>query len=655
MVVPFNFAVLDENRVRAHAARLNLTLPHVEQLQLLTRMDSFDVQAAPGCGKTTLVGLKLCLLASGWNSEQQGICVLTYTNTAKDQIRKILDSDQTGRRLLRFPHFVGTFQAFVDTFLSLPHLRSLGIELRAIDDDFYADAASRTLVKGNYFTLRPFLERRKNGEELVRKATYRFTESRLEVFSEAGSLPFKSDTQSGRQFIQIKNRLRDYGIFRYADMFALAHQYLCQNQSLTDSLRWRFPMMLVDEMQDTKRMQDDLLSPIFHIDQCIVQRIGDVNQRIFEEDSDDGEACDFPRAGFLSLPQTMRFGQQIASAASCLTLNQSQDIEGIGDCPNLPPVLIMFNEEQAPLVLERFARLVAECVPRSELNRYPVKAIGARKSSDASKFPKAITCYNPFYRKLPQARTKPEHLFKAVAVAQAGMKSTGQTSTAASVLWDAVSELLRRWEVRVEGRQPTRRSVQYSLEQRGTEFWISFKTSLRRLLALDLNDQVACESAARDLIETLTSVFGLTPTPGATAFCKYDPEDCTADSQANEQGLFLTFSTNAGNVTIGFDTIHNSKGETHAATLILECYSKEGIHDLSDVLPAIVNRQKSQRAKMVSVKRAGLLIFVGMTRPTSLLAFAVLKDHASPYLNDFRSLGWRIEEVADTQTLLPPI
>ena len=45
-----------------------------------------DVQACPGSGKTTMVAAKLLILANKWNRPYQGVCVLTHTNVAKNEI-----------------------------------------------------------------------------------------------------------------------------------------------------------------------------------------------------------------------------------------------------------------------------------------------------------------------------------------------------------------------------------------------------------------------------------------------------------------------------------------------------------------------------------------------------------------------------------------
>ncbi len=83
-----------------------------------------DVQACPGSGKTTLVGLKLQLLLEQWHDAYGGICVLTHSNVAISEIVARLGTGFIGTKLLSYPHFIGTIQEFVNSFLALPYARS---------------------------------------------------------------------------------------------------------------------------------------------------------------------------------------------------------------------------------------------------------------------------------------------------------------------------------------------------------------------------------------------------------------------------------------------------------------------------------------------------------------------------------------------------
>lgn len=107
-----------------------------------------DIQACPGSGKTTLVGLKILCLARKWRALRQGICVLTHTNVAKEEILKCLSVEQSGHALRGYPHFIGTIQEFVNLFLALPWLRSKGMSVSQIDDDYCIARLERSASYG---------------------------------------------------------------------------------------------------------------------------------------------------------------------------------------------------------------------------------------------------------------------------------------------------------------------------------------------------------------------------------------------------------------------------------------------------------------------------------------------------------------------------
>jgi superfamily I DNA and RNA helicase len=51
--------------------------------------NTVNIQACPGSGKTTTLAAKLMILAEKLpKSFQQGICIITHTNTAVDEIKK---------------------------------------------------------------------------------------------------------------------------------------------------------------------------------------------------------------------------------------------------------------------------------------------------------------------------------------------------------------------------------------------------------------------------------------------------------------------------------------------------------------------------------------------------------------------------------------
>lgn len=103
--------------------------------EVLKDMTSIDVSACPGSGKTTLLVAKLAILANKWQYRTKGICVLSHTNAARDEIEKRIGHLAAGRSLLAYPHFIGTIHGFVDQFLALPWLRSKGYPIKMVDTD----------------------------------------------------------------------------------------------------------------------------------------------------------------------------------------------------------------------------------------------------------------------------------------------------------------------------------------------------------------------------------------------------------------------------------------------------------------------------------------------------------------------------------------
>ena len=76
---------------------------------IIKNLESIDIQAFPGSGKTTILVAKLAILAKKWTSTTSGICVLSHTNVAREEIEKRLGNTEIGAELLRYPHFIGSF------------------------------------------------------------------------------------------------------------------------------------------------------------------------------------------------------------------------------------------------------------------------------------------------------------------------------------------------------------------------------------------------------------------------------------------------------------------------------------------------------------------------------------------------------------------
>ena len=127
------------------------------QLKVLQNINNLDVEACPGSGKTTVLVAKLALLARYWTPKNQGICVLSMTNAAREEIQERLGNTIEGQKLLHPPHFIGTIHSFFSEFLAKPHLNSNNMSIVSIDDDFCRSQRRKTLQKEAYLELTDYL------------------------------------------------------------------------------------------------------------------------------------------------------------------------------------------------------------------------------------------------------------------------------------------------------------------------------------------------------------------------------------------------------------------------------------------------------------------------------------------------------------------
>jgi hypothetical protein len=647
MILPIDPDCLSVEAIQHKASALGLTITDAEQINFLQRTDTFDLQAAPGCGKTTLTGLKLCLIASGWQSLTQGVCVLSHTNVAKKQIMDILARDTDGSRFLTYPHFIGTIQTFVDTFLAFPHLRSDGIEIRIIDPDIYARVALKELNLGPYPNLKTLSTRRPSIQPLVSTARYFWRDGALTVAGtvnqKLSQFPFGVTAPSTQEFIALKEKLKNRGIFGYEDMYGFAFKYLETSSHTTSAIRLRFPFVLIDEMQDTDNVQDSLLTRLFGSGKSALQRIGDVNQRIYSgsDHSEEGSST-FPIAGCDSLPKSKRFGTGIAKLASKLTCTSPQVLQGDSERTDIPPTLILFEPKSVSMVLSTFAKLAYLQLDSSQRSTLSIKAVCARKSSNADEFPTHLTTYWPEYRPSAVRPGRTTRLIAAVQKVKLGRSVAWHEHF--QVLMESCCDILTQWGWKIDERRPRPHSLRNFLLKANASESLPVRRALLGLQGIDLVDQPAWEAAVQQLLSALAMVCGLEEPPEKVLkYCEHCSDLILAPGDA-KVCTSAEFEIEGEKLTVELDTIHASKGETHAATLVLESFNST--YDLKEVLPILIGKENRQRvSKTKAVQAAIRTTFVGMTRPKHMICFAVRKSHIEAHLAEFERQGWVIHDL----------
>lgn len=320
-------------------------------MAVIRRTDSVDVEACPGSGKTTLLVAKLAILARRWKWSRSGMCVLSHTNAARDEIVNRLSASPEGAALLQYPHFIGTIHGFANEFLAIPYLRSKNNPITMIDTDV---ALSRRWAKVPRAT-KIFLDRKNNGDgrAFLRYSRDDFGGGKMSTLGE--------HTPTYAVVRAICEESSRQGYFCYDELFIWAGKLLDEQPTAATSLRARFPMLFIDEVQDNDESQSSLLHRVFMqgADPCRRQRLGDSNQAIYQSAAvTAGATTDtFPGAVRADLPNSFRFGGIIANIADPLGLTP-QGLVGLGSGPHHPPTILLFNDGSVRSVLPEYGSLL---------------------------------------------------------------------------------------------------------------------------------------------------------------------------------------------------------------------------------------------------------------------------------------------------------
>jgi len=114
-----------------------------ERIEFIKNLDTIDLHAVPGSGKTTALMAKLLILERKLPFEDSsGILAISHTNTAVDEIKnKIADYCP---KLFSYPNFVGTIQSFVNKFLARPYYNQrIESKIISIDDNLYNEIINK--------------------------------------------------------------------------------------------------------------------------------------------------------------------------------------------------------------------------------------------------------------------------------------------------------------------------------------------------------------------------------------------------------------------------------------------------------------------------------------------------------------------------------
>lgn len=646
-----------------------------QRRQVITCMETKDIKAAPGSGKTTALLAKLFILAQRMPfKDRRGICVLTHTNVAIDEIKSRLGSKADV--LFAYPNFFGTFQSFVDKYLAIPYY-ALATKSRAItiDEEYYEEKIKKqvmgnirgvkteTLKNARYFLLSSKIDISKiriKSDEKKRFLTVGMNGKKIDVKRpRKGKLPDFSEEQKEAildWFIRVRRKTLSDGVLCYDDAYLLANHYIERYGSqLKDLFSHRFSFVFVDEAQDTYSHQSSIIESIFD-DRVVVQKFGDPHQSIFGSKESEEALVWVPNdSDCLKISDSQRFGIRIAQKLRKICVDENHELHGSATVPSLKPHIILFNNDEATSVLERFAELVYEYNLHMQDERGKIgtfKAIGWRGNSTDNIIEKpCLNTYWSFYnRKAAKLKAMYHDNLKSY-IKKVPQDAAVQNSP--KVYYDAIINAIVRFLYLADVRDTTsgrlrhfHRSslLRYLKESHENDYLQLQKNISEWALAIQSEEEIYNTAVFEALRHYLVNdVKRLWPQIALNKLKDFLESSAEADTQEQDVNVVGNeyVSTSHPEIKISINTVHAVKGETHRATLYLETFNYE--RDLKKLLPFLQGEFNANLAKQKRVQDALKIAYVGMSRPTHLLCLALNRDGISK--EDIEKLsqnGWEI-------------
>lgn len=610
--------------------------------EIIKDLNSLNVQAFPGSGKTTVLIAKLAILAKKWPYAHKGICVLSHTNVARDEIERRLGQTELGKKLLSYPHFIGTLHSFCDTYIAIPWLRSNGYIISMIDTDI---ALERRWKKLKYGT-RTYLERKKKTEKVCEATSF-------PVDVEIGC---SKTTDTYKDVKRVVEASQQQGYFTFNEMLQSAKYALATHTFLCSAVQNRFPVLLIDEAQDTSEVQWELVASIFNDSLfSIKQTYGDANQAIFQSYGE-AKAAKVPfTLRTLTLANSHRFDAAIAKLADCLAVSQhgmTGDATAYAKNQN-QHTIFLFDKKRIGNVLQAYARHLLACFSNEDLadaskgGCYIVGMVHSKEPEqpESPHFPVGLRdywiTYNP---NAVKTDPKPGHLIDYFRIATHALRHTNDSCSAVESISKAIRRIIQNNSE--TAMSTTTRAFSSLLNQLSAEAQINFRKEMLEMLDLPISAQAEWCIVVNKFKAILQKYFGIsTTTPLSPQWINQDQFSQPADTSisANPPNIFTYHDEHSGrSVDIHFASIHSVKGQTHLATLVVETYWYD--FNIKSILPCLYGTvQPKPRSREATRLKCH---YVALTRARGLVCVALPKvsvsEHEAMLL---RQHGWNIVDV----------
>ncbi len=289
-----------------------------EQLAAVTLPDQHAlILAGAGSGKTRVLTTRIAWLIQSGRTSPAGLLAVTFTNkAAKEMLTRLSAQLPINTRGM----WVGTFHGLCNRFLRT-HFREAGLPqlFQILDSQDQLSAVKRVL-------------RSMNADE--DKFPPRQVQFFINANKEEGRRPAQAEVfddfsrRSVEFYAAYEEQCQKEGVVDFSELLLRTFELLSRNEVLRDHYRNRFRYILVDEFQDTNRLQYRWLKLLCG-PASVMFAVGDDDQSIYRfRGANVGNMGDFERdfkvENVIRLEQNYRSHGHILSAANSLISNNSR-------------------------------------------------------------------------------------------------------------------------------------------------------------------------------------------------------------------------------------------------------------------------------------------------------------------------------------------
>ena len=583
---------------------------------------SFDVNACPGSGKTTVLLAKLIILSRKMPlNNGQGICVLTHTNVAIDEIKNKLGDKSSV--LFKYPNYFGTIQNFVDKYLAIPFFKQKrGENIKSIDDDIYFDTI-RKLSKARYPGIDSAIQ------YCIKKGDGNYTSESYEknfitfIANKHFDIDNRDIRSNGRKISHnyyykelqdvMLNKTLTKGILRYEDAYFLAGLYIKQFPKLKNYFSSRFKYVFIDEMQDVSKMQINIIENIFNEDEVVIQRFGDINQSISKFDSNKNWIFNEDTRPINS---SKRYGNGIIKF---LEPKGNENIE------TLNPHIIIFDDKTIGNVVPKYLEILNTYNIKPESSKR-IKIIGKLGLSVASPN-KSISSYVKGYNAKGGKNLSLDKKVRNKLNRINNMKE----------FYDYLIYIILL-AVDINGKKVSKDEFIKFMEANYSNELIIYRSKVLNWLK---NFRTNTDLVIEDILEKTQQLFN------AVKEINYDNEILKSKIKSNTDEIALDYEERderSGFISIdNVDTIMSTKGETHKATLYLESKLEYGNgtdrSDISRILDYMINEKSEVHD---DDEEALMNAYVAMSRAEKITCIAIQASTIKGKIKSFKEYGYEI-------------